>query len=160
MRWLISQSKYCVTPSLAVLREIRRRKGSFAVVALPCQVHALRKMAQVDRGLAAKITYILGLYCHCTMEVSGHQEAIEAKLAKRHLQDGALLLYDLTTVYMEGQACELGAYGRGKEGRHDKLQIVVGLLCNREGIPVSVQVFEGNASECLTLGDQVAKGQL
>jgi len=86
-----------------------------------------------------------------------HQEAIEAKLAKRHLQDGALLLYDLTTVYMEGRTCELGAYGRGKEGHHDKLQIVVGLLCNREGIPVSVQVFEGNASECLTLSDQVAK---
>jgi hypothetical protein len=86
-----------------------------------------------------------------------HQEAIEGKLAKRHLQDGALLLYDLTTVYMEGRTCELGAYGRGKEGHHDKLQIVVGLLCNREGIPVSVQVFEGNASECLTLGDQVAK---
>ena len=86
-----------------------------------------------------------------------HQEAIETKLAKRHLQDGALLLYDLTTVYLEGHTCELGAFGRGKEGRHDKLQIVVGLLCNREGIPVSVQVFEGNASECLTLGDQVAK---
>ncbi len=63
---------------LAILKEIRRRKGSYAVVALPCQVHALRKMAQVDRGLAAKITYILGLYCHCTMEVNGHQEAIEA----------------------------------------------------------------------------------
>lgn len=86
-----------------------------------------------------------------------HQEAIEGKLAKRHLQDGALLLYDLTTVYLEGKTCELGAYGHGKEGRNDKLQIVVGLLCNREGIPVSVQVFEGNASECLTLGDQVAK---
>jgi transposase len=86
-----------------------------------------------------------------------HQDAIEAKLAKRHLQDGALLLYDLTTVYLEGRTCELGAYGRGKEGHHDKLQVVVGLLCNRDGIPVSVQMFEGNASECLTLGDQVAR---
>lgn len=73
-----TQSKYCVTPSLEVLREIRRLKGTFAVVALPCQVHALRKMAQVDRGLARKIKYILGLYCHCTMEVNGHREAIEA----------------------------------------------------------------------------------
>ncbi|KAB2891976.1 MAG: coenzyme F420 hydrogenase, partial [Desulfobulbaceae bacterium] len=53
-----AQSKYCVSPSLAVLREIRRLKGQFAVVALPCQVHALRKMALVDRGLARKIKYI------------------------------------------------------------------------------------------------------
>jgi len=86
-----------------------------------------------------------------------HQEAIENKLAKRHLQDGSLLLYDLTTVFLEGTTCELGAYGHGKEGRNNKLQIVIGLLCNREGIPVSVQVFNGNASECHTLGDQVAK---
>ena len=88
-----------------------------------------------------------------------HQEAVENKLAKRHLQDGALLLYDLTTVFLEGTTCELGAYGHGKEHRNDKLQIVVGLLCSREGIPISVQVFKGNASECGTLGEQVAKVQ-
>ena len=87
----------------------------------------------------------------------GHQEAIETKLAKRHLQDGALLLYDLTTVFLEGTTCPLGAFGHGKEHRNDKLQIVVGLLCNREGIPISVQVFSGNASECGTLGEQVTK---
>ena len=73
-----AQSKYCVTPSLAVLRQLRRLQGRYAVVALPCQVHALRKLQQVDRGLAGKIRYILGLYCHCTMEVNGHEEAIEA----------------------------------------------------------------------------------
>jgi transposase len=86
-----------------------------------------------------------------------HQEAIETKLAKRHLQEGALLLYDLTTLFLEGTTCELGAYCHGKEGRNDKLQIMVGLICNREGIPVSVQVFKGSDSECLTLGGQVAK---
>ena len=86
-----------------------------------------------------------------------HQDAIEAKLAKRHLQEGALLLYDLTTLFLEGSTCELGAYCHGKEGRNDKLQIMVGLICNREGIPVSVQVFKGNDSECLTLGGQIAK---
>ena len=52
-----------------------------------------------------------------------HQEAIETKLAKRHLQEGALLLYDLTTLFLEGTTCELGAYCHGKEGRNDKLQI-------------------------------------
>lgn len=73
-----AQSKYCVTPSLAVLRQLRRLKGRYAVVALPCQVHALRKMQLVDRGLASRIRYILGLYCHCNMEVNGPEEAIEA----------------------------------------------------------------------------------
>ena len=86
-----------------------------------------------------------------------HQDAIEAKLATRHLQEGSLLLYDLTTLFLEGTTCELGAFCHGKEGRNDKLQIMVGLICNREGIPVSVQVFKGNDSECLTLGGQVAK---
>lgn len=73
-----AQSKYCVTPSMAVLREVRRRKGRFAVVALPCQVHALRKLEKVDPSLSQKIPYILGLYCHCTMDVKGHEEAIRA----------------------------------------------------------------------------------
>jgi transposase len=85
------------------------------------------------------------------------QEAIEAKLAKRHLTDGSLLLYDLTTVYFEGKSCELGRFGHSKEGRNNKLQILVGLLCNRDGIPISVQVFEGNASETGTLSDQIQK---
>ncbi len=85
------------------------------------------------------------------------QEAIEAKLAKRHLVDGSLLLYDLTTVWFEGDKCELGKFGHSKEGRSNKLQILVGLLCNREGIPVSIQVFEGNASETGTLESQIQK---
>jgi coenzyme F420 hydrogenase subunit beta len=73
-----AQSKYCVTPSMAVLQEVRRRKGRFAIVALPCQVHALRKLETVDPSLAKKISYIFGLYCHCTLDVSGHEEAIQA----------------------------------------------------------------------------------
>jgi len=85
------------------------------------------------------------------------QAAIEAKLAKRHLVDGSLLLYDLTTVWFEGEKCELGKFGHSKEGRSNKLQILVGLLCNREGIPVSIQVFEGNAAETGTLEDQIQK---
>jgi transposase len=85
------------------------------------------------------------------------QDIIEKKLAKRHLADGVLILYDMTTVYLEGSACELGRYGHGKEGRNNKLQIQVGLLCTREGIPVSVQVFDGSAGETLTLQDQIKK---
>lgn len=73
-----AQSKYCLTPSMEVLGELRKRKGKFAVVALPCQIHGLRKMAAVDPKLADKIAYIFGLYCNCNLNPNGHLEAIQA----------------------------------------------------------------------------------
>lgn len=73
-----AQSKYCLTPSMEVLRELRGRKGRFAVVALPCQIHGLRKLETADPGLAGKIAYIFGLYCNCNLQPNGHLEAIEA----------------------------------------------------------------------------------
>ncbi|MCI5147233.1 MAG: hypothetical protein D3923_17330, partial [Candidatus Electrothrix sp. AR3] len=73
-----AQSKYCVTPSMEVLREIRRKEGKFAVVALPCQIHGLKKMAKVDPKLSEKIEVIFGLYCTCTMNPNGHLEAMQA----------------------------------------------------------------------------------
>lgn len=73
-----AQSKYCLTPSMEVLRELRDRKGRFAVVALPCQIHGLRKLETADPGLAGKIAYIFGLYCNCNLLPNGHLEAIEA----------------------------------------------------------------------------------
>jgi hypothetical protein len=85
------------------------------------------------------------------------QGRIEGKLAKRHLVEGALVLYDMTSVYMEGSECELARFGRNKEGRRGKLQFLLGLLCTKEGIPVSIQVFEGNAGETGTLKDQIAR---
>lgn len=73
-----AQSKYCITPSMEVLGQLRRKKGKFAVVALPCQIHGLRKLEEVDPGLADKIVCILGLYCNCNLEPNGHVEAIQA----------------------------------------------------------------------------------
>lgn len=73
-----AQSKYCLTPSMEILRELRRREGRFAVVALPCQVQGLRKLAAVDPRLAEKIAYIFGLYCNCNLNPNGHLEAIQA----------------------------------------------------------------------------------
>lgn len=73
-----AQSKYCITPSMEVLWELRRREGRYAVVALPCQVHGLRKLAAVDPKLAEKVAYIFGLYCNCNLNPNGHLEAIQA----------------------------------------------------------------------------------
>jgi hypothetical protein len=85
------------------------------------------------------------------------QPRIEAALAKRHLRDGCLVLYDLTSSYLEGRKCELGRYGYSRDGKKDKLQIVFGLLCAADGCPVAVQVFEGNTGDPSTLAAQVGK---
>jgi len=85
------------------------------------------------------------------------QPEIESALARRHLDDGALVLYDLTSSYLEGRCCELARFGYSRDGRRDKLQIVFGLLCAANGCPVAVQVFEGDTADPSTLASQVDK---
>jgi len=85
------------------------------------------------------------------------QPFIEAKLARRHLQDGALLLYDVTSTYLEGRCCELAQYGYSRDHRGDRPQIVIGLMCAADGCPVAVEVFEGNTADPLTLSVQIDK---
>ena len=84
------------------------------------------------------------------------QERIERSLAKRHLEEGCLVLYDLTSVWMEGRACPLARRGHSRDGRKGKLQIEFGLLCDRDGCPVSVQVCPGNTADPATLSSQIA----
>src|SRR5271166_1692850 len=72
------------------------------------------------------------------------QPAIEAMLAKRHLSGGTLVLYDVTSSYMEGRCCPLARFGYNRDGKKGKLQIVYGLLCAPDGCPVAVEVFEGS----------------
>jgi hypothetical protein len=85
------------------------------------------------------------------------QPKIEAALAIRHLRNGCLVLYDLTSTYLEGRHCELAQYGYSRDGKRDKLQIVFGLICAADGCPVAVEVFEGNTSDPSTLAAQVSK---
>jgi len=85
------------------------------------------------------------------------QEAIERVLARRHLSDGVMLLYDVTSTYLEGRCCPLAKLGYSRDGQRDKLQIVVGLLCTAEGCPVAVEVFEGNTGDPATLAVQIGK---
>jgi len=85
------------------------------------------------------------------------QDMIEARLAERHLSDGSLVLYDVTSSYFEGRKCPLAKRGHNRDGKKGKLQIVIGMLCNAEGCPVSVQVFEGNAGDPKTLAPQIRK---
>ena len=85
------------------------------------------------------------------------QAAIERALARRHLSNGTLLLYDVTSTYLEGRCCALARLGYSRDGRRDKLQIVVGLLCTAGGCPVAVEVFEGNTGDPATLTAQIDK---
>jgi len=72
------------------------------------------------------------------------QGAIEQALARRHLQAGQLVLYDVTSTYFEGRRCPLAKRGHSRDGKRDKLQIVFGVLTNAAGCPVAVEVFDGN----------------
>jgi hypothetical protein len=85
------------------------------------------------------------------------QGRMEQALARRHLTDGGLVLYDVTSTYFEGRKCPLAKFGHSREGRLHKLQIVFGLLTNGEGCPVAVEVFEGNTSDPKTLPAQIKK---
>src|SRR5438477_3799597 len=85
------------------------------------------------------------------------QERIENGLARRHLAGGTLTLYDVSSSYLEGRCCELAQHGYSRDHRPDRPQIVYGLLCNREGCPVAIEVFEGNTGDPTTVGAQVTK---
>jgi transposase len=85
------------------------------------------------------------------------QPHIEKKLAARHLDEDGLALYDLTSSYFEGVTCPLAAFGHNRDGKKGKLQVNYGLLTNRQGIPVSVSVFEGNSGDPKTLLPEVDK---
>ena len=85
------------------------------------------------------------------------QQRIERHLAARHLEDGSLVLCDVTSSYFEGSKCPLARHGYSRDRKRGKLQIVFGLLCNRDGCPVAVEVFEGNTADPATLSSQVHK---
>jgi hypothetical protein len=85
------------------------------------------------------------------------QPAIERALARRHLGDGTLVLYDVTSSYLEGRCCALARFGYSRDHRRDKAQIVIGLLCSAAGCPIAVEVFDGNTADPATLASQIAK---
>jgi len=85
------------------------------------------------------------------------QPRIETKLAKRHLADGTLVLYDVSGSYYTGRCSGLVDYGYNRDGKRGVPQIVYGLLCNADGCPIAVEVFKGNTADPKTLGAQIRK---
>ncbi len=95
---------------------------------------------------------------HAAMDgLLARQDAIEQRLAARHLREGALVLYDLSSSYFEGSCCPLAKRGYSRDGRPGTLQLNYGLLTGARGCPVAVSVFEGNTSDSLTFLPAVAR---
>ncbi len=112
-----------------------------------CSLGQVLELRAVDeRELYAALDWLLG-----------QQERIEQALARRHLQNGTLVLYDVTSTYFEGRTCPLARLGYSRDGKRGKLQIVFGLLCTAEGYPVAVEVFEGNVGDPSTVQKQIDK---
>ena len=87
------------------------------------------------------------------------QAWIEKSLAHRHLRGATLILYDVTSTYLEGQHCPLAAFGHNRDSKKGKRQMVFGLLCAPDGCPLAVEVFAGNTGDPTTLASQIRKIQ-
>ena len=145
----------------------RRRDLAVAMIAArildPCSKLATARALHPD-------TLSSSLSAYLSLEATGEDElyramdwllqrqpAIEAALAKKHLAEGGLVLYDLTSTYFEGRHCALARLGHSRDDKGGKLQIVFGLLTNAAGCPVAVEVWEGNTADPKTVPAQVKK---
>jgi transposase len=99
-------------------------------------------------------------HCYDAMDtLLKHQDDIQKKLAARHLSDGCAILYDITSSYLEGEYedNEIVKYGYNRDKKRGKKQIVIGLICNKEGCPVSVEVFAGNTKDGATVPNKISE---
>ena len=87
----------------------------------------------------------------------GAQPSIERALARKHLVGSTLVLYDLTSTWLTGHCCELAGRGHSRDSKHDDPQIVFGLVCTADGVPICVEVFAGNTGDPSTVAPQVSK---
>ena len=85
------------------------------------------------------------------------QERVEDRLARRHLTDGEMVLYDVSSSYFEGRSCPLAKLGYSRDGKRGLPQIIYGLLCDMAGRPVAVEVFTGELHDDKTLPSQLEK---
>jgi hypothetical protein len=145
------------------------RRRDLVTAMLIAQVIAPGSKLATARGLRAEtaissLGQVLGI-CGCDEDdlyaamdwVRTRQDAIENALAARHLTDGTLVLYDVSSAAFEGRTCPLGKIGHPRDGVQGRLQIVYGLLCSPSGIPIAIEVFAGNTADPKTLAAQITK---
>jgi hypothetical protein len=101
-------------------------------------------------------------HCYTAMDrLLERLEAIQKRLASQHLKEGALVLYDITSSYFEGEYAdsEIVQFGYNRDGKRGHEQMVIGLLCSEAGCPVGVEVFAGNTQDASTVPDKIAEVQ-
>jgi Transposase DDE domain len=147
----------------------RSRRRDLVTAMLVAQVIAPGSKLATARGLRAEtatssLGQLLGvtgcdeddLYAAMDWALA-RKDAIENALAARHVVNGTLVLYDVSSAAFEGRTCPLGAIGHARDGVKGRLQIVYGLLCTTAGIPIAIEVFEGNTADPKTLATQIEK---
>ena len=137
--------------------------GLIARVLAPASKLATARQLSPDTA-ASSLGAVLGLGAVSGNEVLNmldwllkRQPWIERGLARRYLKDATLVLYDMTSSYLEGRCCPLARFGHNRDGKRGKQQIAIGLLCTGEGCPIAVEVFAGNTADPSTVATQVAK---
>jgi len=168
-----------VVAALATARQIRlddllprrgtRRHRTLAfgliIARLPDPAAKLATARMLDAATAShSLGEVLGLGSVTAREIyatldwlGSEQPFIETTLARRHLKAAALVLYDVTSTYLEGRCCPLAQLGYSRDHRRDRPQLVIGLLCAFDGCPVAVEVFEGNTADPTTVPKQIDK---
>lgn len=161
----------------AILGTIRKLGLDSVIAAKPCRerdlvvamiaerlIHPCSKLATTRRWHATTLAQELGveeadeddLYEAMDWLLS-RKSRIEKKLAQRHLVDGAIVLYDVTSSYYEGRTCPWARHGHDRDGQKGLPIIVYGVLANQEGCPIAVEVYAGNTGDPTTVADQVYK---
>ena len=133
-------------------------------------VYAGSKLALSHQGANTALWELCGVegkvdvdkHCYEVMDrLLERQPAIQRALAGKHLQNGHLVLYDITSSYLEGEydASEMVAFGYNRDGKRGHEQVVIGLICTEQGCPVGVEVFAGNTQDASTVPAKIAEIQ-
>ena len=142
--------------SLVVAMIVARVVDARSKLATARSLHPESAVSTLGQMLALEVVDENELYAAMDWLIR-RQRGIEQRLARRHLNDNTLLLYDLTSSYFEGHCCPLAQHGHSRDGKRGSLQIVFGLLCTAAGCPIAVEVFEGSTSDPKTVAAQVDK---
>lgn len=108
-------------------------------------------------GFPAGVAPRVDLIYEAMDQLLERKDAICAKLAKKHVVNGSIILYDITSSYLEGERCELAEFGHNRDLKKGHRQIVIGLLTTKEGCPIGVEVYQGNTADQMTVMDWVRR---
>ena len=163
-------SAYCISEKLGIVDELSRfdEKHKFSILSMildriiqPLPHSKLSLWESLPGSSIERVVAPGGMHLELhdiyksLEKLHGAQKEIQQKLYDKHQVIDNMYLYDITSSYFEGNSCELAKYGYNRDGKKGKMQIVIGLLTNSEGRPLSIEVFEGNTSDQTTVMDKI-----